>query len=191
MDIRNDLKESILLFDGAMVSYSRTSAESVGHARLLDLSSAILYVTDRATLEILYANRTALQLWGHGDYTGQPCYRYINGRATPCPWCSIPQMKDGAFHADAVYSPQQCQWFSINCRDIDWHGRRAVAVYAVDVTAQQKRQQSIEADRNNLDALLGRIPGGVAVFSEQGDSIRLEYANDSFYSMPQGIPVDF
>ena len=169
-----------------MVSYSRTSAESVGHAQLLDLSSAIQYVVDRDSYELLFANKTAVRCSGRGNAEGRRCYEYVNGRSEPCPWCSIPQMRNGIFHTDAAYAPQQKRWLSIDCRDIDWYGRKAVAVYAADVTEQQQRQQSIEADRNNLDALLGKIPGGVAVFSDRNGALRLEYTNDGFYSLHHG-----
>jgi signal transduction histidine kinase/CheY-like chemotaxis protein/PAS domain-containing protein len=40
--------------------------------------------------------------------------------------------------------------------------------------------------RDSLDAILGSIPGGVAVFSAKGEDIRLEYTNDSFYAVHHG-----
>jgi signal transduction histidine kinase/CheY-like chemotaxis protein len=95
-------------------------------------------------------------------------------------------MKDGSFHSEAVYSPVQDKWFTVDCRDIDWFGRRATAVYAADITEQQRRQQDIQADRDNLDAILGSIPGGVAIFSDRDGAIRLEYTNSGFYVLHHG-----
>ena len=169
-----------------LVSYSRSSSEAAGQSRLLDLTTAILYVIDKTSHELLFANGTAMNSWGHGDYTAQPCYQYVNGRSEPCPWCSVPQMKNGECHAEAAYSPAQDRWFTVDCREIDWYGRAAVAVYARDVTEQQRQRQSIQADRDNLDAILGSIPGGVAVFSARDGKIRLDYTNNGFYELHHG-----
>ena len=169
-----------------MVAYSGTSMEAEEHALLLDHTSSIIYVVDRETCELLYANEMALKLWGGGDYAGQPCYRFINGRDEPCPWCSIPRMKDGACHVEAAYSPMQDMWFSVDCKSMRWHGHEAVAVYTRDVTRQQRRQESLELDKKNVDAILGNIPGGVAVFSDRDGAIRLEYTNDGFYAVHFG-----
>jgi signal transduction histidine kinase/PAS domain-containing protein/ActR/RegA family two-component response regulator len=168
------------------VSYSSSSAEASGQSLLLDIDTAILYVIDKGTYEILYANETARAPLGPGDYAGQICYSYISGCTQPCAWCSVPLMKDGKFHVDAAYSPAHERWYSIDCREIDWYGRDAIAVYARDVTDQQKQRQSIEADRNTLDTILGSIPGGVAVFSDRGGKIRLDYTNNGFYELHHG-----
>lgn len=141
---------------------------------------------DKETYELLFANATALSVWGHGDPAGQVCYRYINHRSVPCPWCSVPLMKNGVCHADAAYSPEQDKWFSVDCREIDWYGHAAIAVFARDVTEQQQQQQKIRADRDNLDAILGSIPGGVAVFCARGGTIHLDYTNNGFYELHHG-----
>lgn len=99
-----------------LVSFSRSSSEAAGQSKLLNLTSTIMYVIQKDSYEILYANDCALDLWGHGDFAGAKCYQYVNGCSAPCPWCSIPQMKDGACHADAAYTPPQDKWFAIDCR---------------------------------------------------------------------------
>jgi len=169
-----------------MVTYSRSSYEAAGHSRLLDISATILYVVDRRSYEILFANDTALRQWGRTDYTGMACYEFVNDCHQPCPWCSIPLMKDGRYHSQAAYSPVQDKWFSIDCRELDWYGRSAVAIYASDVTEQQKHQRDIQADRDNLDTILGSIPGGVAIFSDRGGAIQLDYTNSGFYELHKG-----
>lgn len=169
-----------------LVTYSRSSAEAAGQSRLLDLTTVILYVIDKDTYEILFANETAMQFWGHGDYAGETCFRYVNGQLAPCPWCSVPLLENGSCHVNAAYSPEQNKWFSIDCREIDWYGHAAVAVYARDITEQQQQQQQIRTDRDNLDAILGNIPGGVAVFFACDGRIQLDYTNNGFYELHHG-----
>ena len=168
------------------VTYSRTFSDMEGPSRLLDITSAIIYVIDKETYEILFSNDVFMQLWGHGDYAGQSCYKYINNIEVPCGECSVPLIKNGSYHTDAVYAPLQDKWFSIDYEEMNWYGRNAVAVYARDVTEAQNVQQSIEADRNNLNDILGNIPGGVVVFSEKDDVIQLEYTNSSFFETHHG-----
>jgi len=169
-----------------MVSFTATSLEAQEQNRLLDYTETIIYVTDKATYELLYGNGESLKLWNSVEYAGRACYDFINGRSTPCPWCSIPKLKDGECSVPAAYSPMQDKYFDIHCRELDWHGRDAVAVFAHDVTAQQQRQRSLELDVINLDRILGSIPGGVAVFSDRNGEIRLDYTNDGFYSVHFG-----
>lgn len=74
------------------------------YIQLLDMADSCVYVCDRESLELLYANQPALDFWGRKeDYHGQICHRYINGMEEPCPWCSIPRLKDGRLRVDESY----------------------------------------------------------------------------------------
>ncbi|MCH4190684.1 MAG: ATP-binding protein [Butyrivibrio sp.] len=153
---------------------------------LIDHSSCIIYVIDADTYELLYANAEALSVWDEKEYQGRTCYEFINSRKNPCPWCSVPIMKNGNCHVEAAYSPQQDVWFTIDCIEMKWAGRKAIAVYARDITKQQKQREKLELDIRNIDGILGNIPGGVAVFSDRNGKIHLEYTNDGFYEIHFG-----
>ncbi len=56
--------------------------------------------------------------------------------------------------------------------------------YNVDKYISEK--DKLEAYSNNLDEILGNIPGGVAVFSESCGDIRLTYTNMGFYELHHG-----
>ena len=47
-------------------------------------------------------------------------------------------------------------------------------------------RDELAAYGNKLDEILGSIPGGVAVFSERGGSIRLDYTNAGFHTLHHG-----
>ena len=133
------------------------------YERLLDCLEGITYVIDRHTYELLYANGTAMRTWDRIDFSGKTCYRHICGREKPCPWCSVPLMKNGFYHTDASYSETLGRWFRIDCRDVDWFGREAVAVYGSDVTEQFERQRSLELDKHSLEATVDNLPVGIGV----------------------------
>jgi len=168
------------------VAYTRTSSEMEGPAQLLDLTTANIYVVDMQTYEMLYANDLALKYWGKSDYSGKLCYEFISECSQPCQWCSIGRMENGEYHSEAEYVARGDRWLSIDCIEMDWYGRRAAAIYVHDVTEAHKKQQIIESGKNEIDTILGSIPGGVAVFSNNNGRLRLEYTNDGFYRLHHG-----
>ena len=142
----------------AVVSFQ--SVGGVGeHSVLLGHTSAIIYVVDKENYELLYANDYAFKTWGKTDIVGKKCYEFVNGMDSPCEWCSIPEMENGACHKEACFAPLQNIWFDIDCWEMDWYGRAAVAVYAVDVTDEL----NLELDKKSLDTTISNIPIGVGV----------------------------
>ena len=49
-----------------------------------------------------------------------------------------------------------------------------------------QKQNCLETYSENLDSILGNIPGGVAVFSDRGGRIHLDYTNAGFYELHHG-----
>jgi len=174
---------SIGTLDGCtvlMVVFLDNSREAEEYDLLLNNTAACIYVIDRSTHELLYANEPSLREWGHGDYSGQPCYRYVNGLDGVCPWCSVPQMKDGCAHADENYVSSIGRWFRVDCRAMNWFGRDAAAIYALDVTEQKKQRLSLEFDKKGLEQLVENTPIGIGVFSAAGGGITPLAVNDRF-----------
>ena len=105
--------------------------------------------------------------------------------------------------AEALNSIREKRIFDYQFRNLDgeggyrWIGIRAshkplnkgterffASYYNVDQFIS--RQNELAAYGNNLDAILGSIPGGVAVFSEQNGEIRMIYTNAGFYALHHG-----
>lgn len=61
--------------------FQNSSSESAEYALLLDRLKSKVYVVEKGSYELLYANQFALQSWGHGNYSGRTCYNYIAGRS--------------------------------------------------------------------------------------------------------------
>lgn len=133
------------------------------HSQLLGNAGIGIYVIDVGTHELLYVNDHLLEAWGRSDYPGRLCHEFVNGFPHPCAWCSVPLMEDGSFHADEAYDPRNDKWFTIDCRDVDWYGHAAVAVYSIDVTARKLREEHLEIDVDGLQSIIENIPFGIAV----------------------------
>ena len=137
--------------------FLNVAAEAEEHAYLLNQTTSIVYVVDRATHELLFANAPALAAWGKTAYGGAVCHEFICGQDGPCAWCPIPDMKDGACHKEAYHNPDQDKWFRLDCRDMDWRGRPAVAMYAVDITASKETEARREKIRRMYEAAVGDV----------------------------------
>jgi len=78
-------------------------------------------------------------------------------------------------------------WIGIRAshRPLDGKTERFYASY-YNVDRLVSEHNELTAYSNRLDEILGSIPGGVSVFSEQGGQIRLVYTNAGFYAVHHG-----
>ena len=161
-----------------LTMFLNTADEAEGHSFLLNHSTSIVYAVDRATHELLYANAPALAAWGHTAYGGTTCHRFICGQDAPCPWCPIPRMKNGTYHDEAYHNPEQDKWFRLDCREMDWRGRPAAAVYAVDITASKEEEARREKVRRMYEAAVGDV--NLVVWEYEIGAHRIIMADNEF-----------
>ncbi len=89
-------------------------------------------------------------------------------------------MQNGSYHNDSFYNPVRDQWLNLSCKAMRWHGREAVALYAVDVTEEKKRQISAEIDRKSLELLVSNTPIGIGVCTTREGRVIPLAVNDRF-----------
>ena len=170
-----------------LTQFLNTSAEAREFDELLNNAVACICVMDAQTDEILYLNEKGRRLYGEGaDYTGTRCYRYINGQDAPCAWCPFQYLHGSPVHLDACYVPPLNRWFRTDCREMNWFGRPARVLYAIDVTARIRRQQSLETDKKQLEEILHDIPGGIGVLHEEDGRFVLDYINEGYAAVHGG-----
>jgi PAS domain-containing protein len=144
------------------VIFQETSGESEELATILGNSMTQVYVLDASDHQLLFANARALKVWGKTQYSGLKRLQAVNGLDTPCPWCPIAQMEKGSFHEHNFYSPITRQWYDLTLHEMDWHGRKAIAVYRRDITPEKERQAQAEFDKQSLETIVNNLPVGVA-----------------------------
>ncbi|MCF8090430.1 MAG: PAS domain-containing protein, partial [Desulfotignum sp.] len=54
---------------------------------VLDGIDDVIYVADPDTFELLHVNEAFQKFWGK-DVLGKKCYRVLQNRDTPCPFCT-------------------------------------------------------------------------------------------------------
>ena len=148
-----------------LVCFVTLAAASSEYADLLDNTAASIYVIDKHTYELLYVNGNALQAGKGRNYQSAQCYRFFNGLDAPCPWCSLPLMKDGYAHVDENYVPPLDRWYRHDVRDIKWYDRDAAAFYITNITDEKRRQRMDEERFANLYRQIAAAnPDALAMF---------------------------
>jgi len=164
------------------VMYTSAVTETDGYSNLLDFADNIVYVCDRETWELYYANKKAFAYWGSSDFSGKKCYEFTRHRTSPCPWCSIFNMKNGHFATDSTYDPEKDKYYRITCDDIMWYGKKAVTTFATDVTNEIGEVNRLQSEKKAIEEIVSRIPAGVVVYNIGGEyGHHFVTANDRAY----------
>lgn len=156
------------------ISERRRAAEAVRreHAQLMSIFDSIdqaIYIADMDTHELLFANRAIQDLFGT-TLTGRVCYRALQNRENPCPFCTndILRTLAGEPYQWDFENPGLGRTFHIVDRLIQWPDGRLVRFeMAVDITEQVKaeaRKLEMETQINQIQKLeaVGRLAGGIA-----------------------------
>ncbi|OPY59356.1 MAG: Cyclic di-GMP phosphodiesterase response regulator RpfG [Pelotomaculum sp. PtaU1.Bin035] len=107
--------------------------------------SGIIYVSDPATYEILFVNKTLRNLF-QKNLTGGICYKEFQGLESPCDFCTndIILKDKGKPYKWEYYNPLLDRTFMIEDKIIKWpDGRDVRFEFAVDITDRKKAEEAI------------------------------------------------
>ena len=119
------------------------------------------YVSDMDTYELLYVNPKARETLGYTmePLTGRKCYEVIQGRTTPCPFCTNDRICEEDFYEWEFYYPKLERNFMKKNRVVDWEGHRARLELSHDNFSLEYKLTKKDRER---EAILRTIPGGFA-----------------------------
>jgi len=118
---------------------------------LFDSMSAVVYVADLESYELLYVNRFAADFFGK-DWQGRKCYHYLQeGIEQPCDFCTNTQLIDNGESGDPVIweflNTKNKRWYECFDKAIRWTDGRLVRLeVALDVTERKE----LEKIKDNL-----------------------------------------
>lgn len=119
-----------------------------------------IYISDMETYDLLYLNENiceTLHISGAQEI-GQKCYKVVQGRDTPCPFCTNRQLEKGKVYRWEFYNPQLNQTFIKTDKMIDWNGHKAHIELAEPVNKFEKINAGKRTDGR---ALLESIEAGM------------------------------
>ena len=112
----------------------------------------VIYVADPETHELLYLNQVGLEVWG--DIVGDKCYKGLQNRNAPCPFCTNDKIFGEVSESPYVWEFQNevnKSWYRCIDKAIDWpDGRRVRFEMAVDITKQKVAEELIRRQADEI-----------------------------------------
>ncbi|MEG1275654.1 MAG: diguanylate cyclase, partial [Ruthenibacterium sp.] len=124
-----------------------TSAQSISTwlddtQSILNAISNSIYVCDKETHNLIYANDSLCSLMGvtREDCKGKKCYEVLMHRTKPCDFCSMPTMEEGKTYTRLFRMPSSAQVFLMHGENINHNGTLLHLEVAVDVTKRDGKK---------------------------------------------------
>lgn len=111
--------------------------------------SELIYVADLENHDLLFINDTGRKTFGVSSLEGQKCYKVLQGRDSPCDFCTTPLLKPGENYTWEFTNPITQRHYLLKDRLFEWDGRPARLEIAFDITKAEEEKQAL---KNMLDA---------------------------------------
>ncbi|MBU5627303.1 response regulator [Oscillibacter sp. MSJ-2] len=127
---------------------------------MLDSYEGNVYISDMDTYELLYVNQHSCDVLGAPavKLVGKKCYEVIQGRNSPCPFCTNDKLTEESFYEWEFQNPVLERTFRIKNRIINWEGHRARLELSHDMYSTEYKLAKKDQER---DALIRSVPGGL------------------------------
>lgn len=115
---------------------------------LLNEISELVYVSDPETYELLFVNQTGCQTLHLENYKHKKCYEVLQGKTSPCEFCTNDRLCDDNFFTWEFTNPSIGRHFLLKDKIIQWRGKTARMEIAFDITERELQKQEL---KNMLD----------------------------------------
>ena len=115
---------------------------------LLNEISELVYVSDPETYELLFVNQTSCQTLHLENYKHKKCYEILQGKTSPCEFCTNDRLCDDNFYTWEFTNPSIGRHFLLKDKIIQWRGKTARMEIAFDITERELQKQEL---KNMLD----------------------------------------
>ena len=115
---------------------------------LLNEISELVYVSDPETYELLFVNQTGCQTLHLENYKHKKCYEILQGKTSPCEFCTNDRLCDDNFYTWEFTNPSIGRHFLLKDKIIQWCGKTARMEIAFDITERELQKQEL---KNMLD----------------------------------------
>lgn len=112
-------------------------------AGVFDLMDELVYISDLETNEMLFANQSLCQYLNVTSYEGRKCYDMLQGRSSPCPFCTNARVIQGEKVQWSYYNPVMKKYFRLKDRPIQFRGRPARLEIAFETTEYELQKSGL------------------------------------------------
>lgn len=157
------------IMDGApllLVSYASEMYNANSFMAILNNLDCKVYICDRYTKELLYANKEAMKFASaDADITRHmTCHKFFMNLEEPCADCILPQLNNAPVSREKYLEKKQ-MWLHVNVTPIVLGKHEAFAIYVRDITKQKQKQAQYKKSIQNL---LDTIPDSLGTFMLNG-----------------------
>lgn len=136
-----------------------------------------IYISDMDTYELLYLNKTSCETLKKPkkQLLGKKCYEVIQGRHSPCPFCTNHCLSKDEFYEWEFFNPVLDRTFMIKNRIINWNGHRARIEMSHDMYSAEYKLAKKDQER---EAIVKTIPGGLVRVDARDQQTILWYSGE-------------
>ncbi len=151
------MREEIPVMPGEGAASDPTLTDPDALLSILDNVDALIYVSDMDTYDMLFMNAYGRRVWGEPG--GRKCWAVLQGRDSPCPFCTNSNLVDGEGNPaePLVWEFQNRangRWYQCRDQAIRWSDGRLVRLeMATDITERREMEEALRAERERADAL--------------------------------------
>lgn len=126
---------------------------------LMDEISELVYISDINTYELYYINEAGKKTFLNGEdfVPHRKCYEVLQGRTSPCPYCTNPMLTKDKDYTWQFSNPLTGRHYFLKDRLIDWNGRTARLEVAFDITESEiekiKLKNALDAEKMILECI--------------------------------------
>lgn len=117
----------------------------------------LVYVSDPMTYELYYLSPVGRRLTGAYDYKGRKCYKVIQGKDSPCEFCTNNKLQKEQSYTWEWDNKELKRHFIIRDKLIPWHGKMARMEQAVDISDRAMLSQEVQDKLNFAENILDCI----------------------------------
>lgn len=111
---------------------------------VLEAQTDVIYVSDLNSYELYYLNPAGQRLVGTTSYRGQKCYQVLQGRNSPCPYCTNSRLSEDEFYIWERRNELSNIHFMLKDKIIPWENKKARMEIAVNITEQADLSRVVE-----------------------------------------------
>lgn len=128
---------------------------------MLDEYGGNAYISDMDNYDLLYVNQTSCETLGlsRDKVIGGKCYEVIQGRTSPCPFCTNAFLTEEDFYEWEYYNPFLKHSYLLKDRIIEWDGKKVRLELSHDNLSSEYKLEKKDRER---EAIIRTIPGGFA-----------------------------
>lgn len=106
--------------------------------------SELVYLCDVETYELVYLNETGQKAFHASEAKGEPCYRVLQGRDAPCPFCTNDKLGFDSFYEWDTTNEVTGRRYFLRDKLLNLDGRTLRLEIAFDVTGRQNEKDQFK-----------------------------------------------